>query len=62
VDRLAEACWELAVWRQLRDELRRRRLAAVTLPEALALLDAKPGDPIAALLARRLLDRKDHAT
>jgi hypothetical protein len=59
MDRLAEVCWELAVWRRLRDELRRRRLPAVTLPEALAWLDAEPGDPIAALLTR-LLARKDN--
>jgi hypothetical protein len=60
MDRQAEICWELAVWRRLRDELRRRQLPAVTLPEALAWLDAKPGDPIATLLTRSLT-RKDDA-
>jgi hypothetical protein len=60
MDRLAEVCWKLAVWRRLRDELLRRRLPAVTLWEALAWLDAEPGDPIAALLTRSLA-RKDDA-
>jgi hypothetical protein len=57
VDRLTEVCWELAVWRRLRDELRRRRLSGVTLPEAMVLLDAKPGDPITTLLAGSLTRR-----
>jgi hypothetical protein len=60
MDRLVEVCWEMAVWRRLRDELRRRRRPGVTFAEALAWLDAKPGDPIATLLAGSLTRKDEH--
>jgi hypothetical protein len=61
VDRvdLAAACWQMAVLQRLRDQMHRRGLREVTVPEALALLGAEPCQgPVEAVLYA-VLDRKD---